>query len=477
MRSAFRWVVSVSLCGACSGAPTPPRLTGSALRVGEFFPIGRLNPVLPEAGFSAEAHYLVFDRLVYRSGEGDVEGGLLEKWEASDGGRKIMLTLRSGVRFHDGTVVNADDLKFTFDAMRDPQNESSYVEDLSIVEGVDRIDDRTVVVRLRRPSWHFVELLDFGVLPAHLLRGVRLATAPFNQQPVGAGPFRVTKLQNGSLLLERFADYYGVKAGLERVTIVYYESDQLWRRLLAHHIETALYIPWSKHRFLGHLGTIKTDQSTRLLSTALCFNRNRKPFDRPHLRKAFAAAIDRKRLVDRTEFGFGVATERLDPKVAPTARFGIEEARRELGGRIVRLGVIGSDSDHVDVAMELQRQLSAADVTLQIEPIRPDRPIEAVDVAFCASLDPQPLEAARYKYGSALDPDLKDVDALFDRIAETKDDSTRKALFQQIEDRVLDEEPLTILFWQPTFSAYRAEYCGYHMVNLFDGLEKMRPCQ
>jgi ABC-type transport system substrate-binding protein len=469
----LRFLVAMTALGTCAPADEPRKPEQTSLRVGQLFPIARLNPVLPAEGFDAEGNYLVFDRLAFLNADGELVGGLLERWQPFDGGRRFVLTLRPGIRFHDGTVASAEDLVFTFDAIRDLQNHSVYGALLSFVDGVDRVDDRSVSVRLRHPYWHFVELLDFGVLPAHLLKGVRLDAASFNEHPIGAGPFRVAKIQDGFVDLERFADYYGAKAGLERLTVTQYESDQLWRRLLAHHIDAALNVPWSKHRFLGHLGTIKTDESTRLYAVSLCFIRTHKPFDSVRVRRAFAAAIDRKRIVEKTEFGFGIPTERLDSHAFSSIPYELENARRELGGRIVRLGVYGTDSDEIDVAMELQRQLSAADVTLKISP---DRESANVDVVFCGFQDPAPIEVGAYKFGSAFDPNLKDVDAIFERIAETQDDTIRHALFQQAEGRVFEEEPLTILFWQPLFSAYRAEYCGYHMVNVFDGLEKMRPC-
>lgn len=443
------------------------------LRVAQFSPINQLNPVVAEEGFAAEAPYLVFDQLVCPGADGKPVGCLLEGWEFRQNGRILIATLRSGIRFHDGSPVTSDDLIFTFEAIRELGKESPYSSVLDDVSRIEKMDERSVSIHLKHPYWRFPESLDFGVLPARLLRNEKVATSAFNHRPIGAGPFRVSKMENGALELERNRDYYGSPPGLDRITVRAFDSDELWRRLLARHIDAALFIPWSKHRFLNHLSTIRTDKSTREFATGLCFNRARRPFNRAAARKAFAAAIDRERLVRDTEFGFGVATERLDPAEVPTARFDVEAARRELGGRTIHISVIGNSSHQLDVAMELQRQLSAADLTLQIDL---DANRLQSDVAFCGFLDPRPLESAASKYGSTLNPEYKDIDAIFDRIAETKDEVTRHTLFQTVEDRLLEDEPLAILFWQPSFSAYRAEYCGYHMVNLFDGLEKMRPC-
>ena len=472
MRGAPCVFLAVTTLFGCGRVASTQRREDTALRIGQAWAINGLNPVMPDDGFAAEANYLVFDRLVFRDAAGKATGGLLERWQAVDGGRRFLLTLRAGIRFHDGSPVTAEDLEFTFEAIQNPSIESIYASLLDI-ESVERVDGLTVSVRLTHPFWHFPELLEFGVLPEHLLRGQSIKNSAFNQHPVGAGPFRALKIENGSVSLERNVDYYGLKPEVERVIVNPYDSEQLWRRLLARQIEVALLIPWSKHRFLGQLHTIRTDEGTRLVAFAICFNLKRKPFDRAEARRALASAIDRRLLVERTQFGFAKPTERLTHDEVTRIPYDLESARNELGGQTLHLTLVGSDSNQVDVAMDLQRQLAASDITLVIDP---DKPWETADMTFCTHLDPQPLEYGAYKYGTALNPDSKDIDAIFDRIAETRDEAIRRSLFKEVEDRILDGAPKTILFWQTTFSAYRAEYCGYHMVSVFDGLEKMRPC-
>jgi ABC-type transport system substrate-binding protein len=477
VRSALRLGLMVVLAGCTQVSKTGEPRRG-ALRVGQLWPIRQLNPVLGAYGFDAEANYLVFDKLVWHGADGGAVPGLLEGWDVDGEGRKVVLKLRAGLQFHDGHPLTADDLIFTLDAIRDSRNESPYAVDLQIIESMQKLDERTVTIRLRHKSWHFPDLLDFGLLPSHLLRGQALLENPFNQHPIGAGPFRVVKMENDTLELARNPSYYGTVPALESLAVVSMDSEQLWRRLLARHIEIGLFIPWSKHRFLGHLKTIATDESTRRVSRAICFNSKRDPFARREARRAFADAIDRKALVDKTEFSFGIASNRLDPAEPDTTHFEIGAAKRELGGRIIHIAVDSNNSDAIDVAMNLQRQLSAADVTLQIDayPTLNDSILKAADMTLCGFLDPRPLESFAARFGSQRNPEYKDIDEIFERIAGTQDEPTRHALFQKVEDRIIEDAPVIFLFWQTTFSAYRAEYCGYHMVNAFDGLEKMRPC-
>ena len=453
--------------------PQPSRTTG-ALRLGQAWPIERLNPILPAEGFGAEANYLVFDRLVYKDAQGKPVAGLVERWQVLEGGRKFVLTLRGGVRFHDGSPLTADDLIFTLDAIHNPENESYYRQRLKDLGAYEKLDDRTVSLRLDHPFWHLPELLDFGVLPAHLLRGRKLSDNEFNRHPIGTGPFRVVSIENGEAQLERNPTYYGVPAGLERISIATYNSDELWRRLVARQIQAALYVPWSKHRFLGHMRTIRTDVSARQFGVAICFNPERHALDRRELRRAFARAIDRERLVERTQFGFGKASQWMDPDESASADFDISDAKRLLKGRTLHLGVMANESNFVDIAMDLQRQLATADITITIDL---NVPIEQADIGFCGDPDPKPPELLAVKYVTALNPEYSDVEEMFRQITQSADEAVRHALFKKIEQRVVEDPSKVILFWQPSFSAYRAEYCGYHMVNDFDGIEKMRPCQ
>jgi ABC-type transport system substrate-binding protein len=481
MRSAPSVGVLALAVVTCSRQP-PIARQGSALRIGQCTRIEALNPTIGVGGFSAAAHYLTFDRLVALDEPMKPRPSLLTRWETFDGGRRLRLILRSDTRFQDGQPVTADDLIFTLEEMRRPENESTYVGDLRAITRIEKVDGRTVDLELAHPSAHLIDSFEWGLLPRHLLQGRRMADASFNWHPVGAGPYRVREMQPDRLVLEANPSYFGASPGIDRLTILVYQAEELWRRLLAHHVDVAMALPWSKHRFLARLHTVKLDASARRVATALWFDSKHLPFDRAEVRRAFAAAIDRIRLVERTEFGFGVASDRLDPSEPATRDFDPEALKRLLGGRTVTLAAFEMASAEVDAAMELQRQLAAFDVDVRIAVLSAaDMQAKAargeLDIRFVYLRDPQPYEDTAYHYRSnQLGPAFKDVDGLFDQIAQTADPARRRELFLRIDARVREQAPLTILYWQPILTAYRAEYCGFHMVNPFTGLEGLRRC-
>src|SRR5262249_28775125 len=108
VRGALRLGIVMVLAG-CTQVSKTDEPRRSVLRVGQLFPVRRLSQILPEEGFGAEGAYLVFDRLVFRNAEGQPVGGLVEKWQPLDGGRRFVLTLRAGLKFHDGARITSDD--------------------------------------------------------------------------------------------------------------------------------------------------------------------------------------------------------------------------------------------------------------------------------------------------------------------------------------------------------------------------------
>src|SRR5215831_7095233 len=187
MRGAVGWTVALQLM-VCHRPPPRVNVTARTVRVGEPLEIAALNPAIETNGFSAEAHYLVFDSLVARNSDLNPVPRLLERWHAAEDGRRLRLVLRRGIRFQDGHPLSADDLIYTFEEIRRPANHCPFATDLSIVSRMTRVDDQTVDLEFIRPAHHFVDGLEFGLLPRHLLAGQSAQNALFSQHPVGAGP-------------------------------------------------------------------------------------------------------------------------------------------------------------------------------------------------------------------------------------------------------------------------------------------------
>ena len=137
----------------------------------------------------------------------------------------IVFHLRPNVKFHDGYVFDAEDVKFTYEAIMNPRNLSPRVADYEPVKTVETIDPLTVRVVYKRLYSPALGTWFMGILPSHLLnakamreeakrRGMdpekfSLRQSELSRKPVGCGPFRFREWKTDQhIVLERFEDYW-----------------------------------------------------------------------------------------------------------------------------------------------------------------------------------------------------------------------------------------------------------------------------
>jgi len=152
---------------------------------------------------------LVFDGLTQVDASGQIMPALAENWSVSEDGRTLRFVLRDDITWHDGEPVTAADVAFTYGLMQDDNFPGpAALKNLWQSVTINQIDDQTIEFVLTEPYAPFLSETTRGILPAHLLEGitaVSLADHPFNQSPVGTGPWMVGAnqdwQQNGRLQL------------------------------------------------------------------------------------------------------------------------------------------------------------------------------------------------------------------------------------------------------------------------------------
>jgi peptide/nickel transport system substrate-binding protein len=152
-----------------------------------------------------------------------------------DSATQFTAVLRDDARWEDGAPVNADDVIFTTSLLRDqnfPGDPS--VRRLWQTVNVNKIDEKTVRFELTQPFARFLDFTAIGLLPRHILSGTiaaDLGSLPFNLQPRGNGPWRVTDVTtaNGrvsAVTLEPSSNSPGPKPKLARLVFRYYASSE-----------------------------------------------------------------------------------------------------------------------------------------------------------------------------------------------------------------------------------------------------------
>jgi len=141
------------------------------------------------------------------------QGDLAESWEVSDDGTVYTFKLREGVTFHNGDAFTADDVLFTFNRSKDPE-QSIHSKVIANVANLEKLNDFEVRFTLNKPQASFLPkslerasgramtIVSSGALEV-------LGESQYGLTPVGTGPFKVTEHQLGQgVVLEKFADYF-----------------------------------------------------------------------------------------------------------------------------------------------------------------------------------------------------------------------------------------------------------------------------
>lgn len=204
----------LSGCGSRDGSESGPAGGENTLVYGSQ-DYTAINPALYEHG---EINALLFAGLTAHDAENKVVPGLAESWVFDEKSLTYTFRLREGLTFHDGEPLTSEDVKFTLEAILDSDNQSEIVSNYTDIEKISCPDERTVEIKLRQVNVAFPDYMTIGILPSHLLEGKDLATCDFNQNPVGAGPYKMTEWDPGqSITMERFEGYYDGQANIERV--------------------------------------------------------------------------------------------------------------------------------------------------------------------------------------------------------------------------------------------------------------------
>lgn len=95
-------------------------------------------------------------------------------------------------------TVHLRDVKFTLEAILAPENLSEIASNYEDIAAIETPDDHTVRITLSSPNAAMLDYLAIGILPKHLLEGKDLVTDPFNQAPVGTGPYKLGRVGRGA---------------------------------------------------------------------------------------------------------------------------------------------------------------------------------------------------------------------------------------------------------------------------------------
>ncbi|MBQ8972347.1 MAG: ABC transporter substrate-binding protein [Clostridia bacterium] len=185
----------------------------------------RINPAIDEHG---EINLLIFNGLTAHDADNNVVPCLAQSWEYDESTHTYTFHLAQGVTFHDGEPFTAEDVKFTIEAIMDPANESEIHSNYEDVKEIRVIDDSTVEFELSGNNAAFLEYMTIGILPKHLLEGEDMQTSDYFRFPIGTGPYKLERWDEGqAITLVKNEDYFLGAPNIDSVVFKIVEDDNV----------------------------------------------------------------------------------------------------------------------------------------------------------------------------------------------------------------------------------------------------------
>jgi ABC-type transport system substrate-binding protein len=263
--------------------------------------------------------YLEFDPVVDPDRKSLYAGEILP---ATEHNPIIVFHLRPDVKFHDGHLFEARDVKFTYEAIMNPKNISPRLSDYEPVKAVEIVDPLTVRVVYKRLYSLALGTWAMGILPEHLLNdevlkreAVQLGKDPesfsmrasrFNRNPIGCGPFVFKEWKPDQFIaLDRYRNYW---EGEPNYRQYFYRiiPDLLTQEMefYAGTVDAYAVRPHQVER-LKHDPTYQSFSGLSFGYTYIGYNMRREPFNDRRVRTALSMAIDVDQIIQYVLFGQG----------------------------------------------------------------------------------------------------------------------------------------------------------------------------
>lgn len=447
-------------------------LRGGTLTIGLASDIANLDPLKSSLVYDRQIQYHIYDSLIATNHNLELLSSLALSWETADP-TAIVFRLRQGVKFHDGTDLNADAVKFNVDRILQTPT-SPRAAEIAGVQAAQVIDPSTLKLTLKAP---------FSPLLAQLVDRAGMILSPsaiqkigddLTRNPTGAGtgPFKFVEYKKDDhLTLTRNDTYWGKDssgAALPYLDRLIYrplvDETQRLNSLKTAEIDFADTVPEKD------VASIKTDPTlTYATIPALSFNgfylnASQELFTDVRIRQALAWSIDRQQIVDNVYFKVYIVS---NGPIAPP-QFPYDPSYRPYNRDINKAKALLGQSGRSQVTFTLLAQAGSA-VTQQLAELIKDQVqdsgftvnIQEIDFpTLVANLGKHQFQAGIDGWSGRLDPDGNTytqfhtgggndygqysnpaMDKALDAARQTFDEAQRKLLYREINKQAAEEAP------------------------------------
>ncbi len=472
-----------------------------------------LDPVWTDANVDIWVLTNIYGTLIEPTDDGvGLRPGLATKWETSADGKTVTLTLRSGVKFGDGTPMTADDVVWSLNRAKDPKQGawSDLVASIDSVEAAGNI----VTLHLKTADPTILAALatfNTAILPSKQFEATPGATPEekaknFAEHPNGTGPFMMTAWQRGvSMTLKRNPNYWKLAADgkplpyLDELDfpIIPDDSTRLLK-LKAGEIDGTEFIPYARVKELQADPKLRMElwPSTRVRYLGMYDGPTFKdgkpnPVSNVKVRQALNYAVNKDAVIAITTLGLGKPMRSFMSSTTPMfygqdlykydpakAKALLAEAGYPNGFETSIYALSGNGDDANDLAT-VQQMWAQVGVKLRIDLVdSPTRTAKykAEDYAMRTAAwtndisDPSEITSyfAYYPNIHSLHQQWqdKDVDALFLKSQQETDPKARAAEYKEIQEKYAASAPILFLYETPYPVAFRKQAKGFVQIPL-----------
>ena len=264
------------------------------------------------------------------------QGNLAESWEESNNGKVWTFTLRNDIRFSDGTPITAYDVVSSAQYILDKANDENiadhgfYYNLAYFVKSISAKDEKTVIVKTKRPYFGILYEMTFPVVPAAQVA---------EDAPIGSGPYVITSFTPGRYLtLETNKNWW--KAQEPQVEQIMFSFSDTPRSVIENYeygrVDAVFTRSIASTQYKTGMHSVTMSYRTNQLDCL--FMNNSASELTPEVRKAIRYVIDKQKIIDSiysglakaTNFPFYPGTWMYNESLDPAFSVNLDEARRLL---------------------------------------------------------------------------------------------------------------------------------------------------
>ena len=458
----------------------------SKLIVGIPQDIDGLDPHNSTGAGTREVFYNIFEGLVKADSNGNLNPAVASEYTISDDAKVYSFTLRDGIKFHDGSAVTVEDIKYSIERNMGVDGGEPLIRAYSKIDSVNIVDDTHVDIVLKEADSDFLTQLTVAIIPA--------ANEHPDTTPIGTGPYKyVSNSPQENFVVTRFDDYWGEKAYIKDVVFkIESNMDAIVMDLEGGSIDMMARVTSTQAAQLSD--KFEVYEGTMNLVQALYLNNDVKPFDDVKVRQALCYAVNPQEIMDfvsdgaGTEVGsamFPAFTKYYMPELNDTYNTDIDKAKElltEAGypeGFEFTITVPSNYGQHVDTAQVIAEELKAIGVTANIQEVEwnswvsdvyTDRKYEATVVGIDASTLSASALLSRYVSDAGknfVNFKSEAFDTAYANAQATQDDDEKTAFYKECET-ILSKEAASVYIQDlPEFVVLNKKFTGYKFFPLY----------